>query len=773
MKVVFLILFSLQAWAIGGMTRMKTGKFQMPYMVQTISGIFDAVDGVLTLPQNVKAGNTLVVCVTTSLDETYLQPTPLSTNRGDNFLALPQVKENSWEWSSMVCWWSKSAVGGSTTFTVTNPYTDYLILNVMEVAGVKGLDQIGLTWSDTSTAMSVATGGPTYFPWEYQIAIGTSLTALGPWTVDSGFRVRQQVANNTLQVSGIVADRIANNVENSFPAVGFTVAEDWSPWHAIILSFRPLNLKAPAYTWTGAAGDNLWSTPGNWNTNVVPGASDVAKFLDGECVGAACNVTLDTNVSVKGLHISAGYAGTLTRSGAITMNIGSSGYIQSGGAFAGGTGNLTITDGSFKFIGGTFALPAGDLKIVAATASGYEVFNAGSADRGRFTMGSGNLHLTLNSSGCVNGTRYTVRGNDSFATYMGGFRFAGGHPTTNNTCYWDVVGRFEATGGLTVGRDLANGSVGITSDWAVGDVYVSIAGNIAYNAGTNGGDFAYAIKGSATQTLTQVAGTTLPIGEIIFDKSGGSVVLGSNMTFSNSNFNVNRGVIEFGGYTLSGLNVFRIGSQGHTKQRNSVQWTSTSSLWASGCTFELVGTTTINLVWADSPCHLIANKTAPAYVNIAANSGFRGNVTVANGSQLRMGAFNLNVRGNFVNNLGGTFVPGTGTITLTGLAGSTQTIYGSNTFNNLIKSVTSNSTLSFEAGTTQTISGALTLTGSSATAKLNLRSATPGTQWSISAGGTRTLNYLDVQDSNNTHATPMAGTATSVNSGNNTNWTFP
>lgn len=27
-------------------------------------------------------------------------------------------------------------------------------------------------------------------------------------------------------------------------------------------------------TWTGAAGDGLWTTPGNWQDNAVPTASD-------------------------------------------------------------------------------------------------------------------------------------------------------------------------------------------------------------------------------------------------------------------------------------------------------------------------------------------------------------------------------------------------------------------------------------------------------------------------------------------------------------------
>lgn len=32
--------------------------------------------------------------------------------------------------------------------------------------------------------------------------------------------------------------------------------------------------RAASVTWTGAAGDNLWSTPANWSTGQTPGVND-------------------------------------------------------------------------------------------------------------------------------------------------------------------------------------------------------------------------------------------------------------------------------------------------------------------------------------------------------------------------------------------------------------------------------------------------------------------------------------------------------------------
>jgi hypothetical protein len=129
------------------------------------------------------------------------------------------------------------------------------------------------------------------------------------------------------------------------------------------------------------------------------------------------------------------------------------------------------------------------------------------------------------------------------------------------------------------------------------------------------------------------------------------------------------------------------------------------------------------------------------------------------------------IAGNFVRS-GGTFTPGTGTLTLTG---TNQLISGSTTFNNLTKTVSSADTLTFAANSRQDISGTLTLTGA-AGQLLSLRSSTPGTLWKIAPTGSFSISYVDVQDSFN-RAPQVIYPADSVDSGNNFNWfsasTFP
>ncbi len=118
---------------------------------------------------------------------------------------------------------------------------------------------------------------------------------------------------------------------------------------------------------------------------------------------------------------------------------------------------------------------------------------------------------------------------------------------------------------------------------------------------------------------------------------------------------------------------------------------------------------------------------------------------------------------------GGTFINNGGTIRFI----ASVIISGSTTFYNLIWVVTSSGspTLTFTAGTTQIIQGTLTLKGLAGT-RLLLRSSSSGTPWNIDAQGGRVLNSLDVKDSNNINSSPMLADANSINSGNNTNWSF-
>src|SRR5690606_12178692 len=74
-------------------------------------------------------------------------------------------------------------------------------------------------------------------------------------------------------------------------------------------------------------------------------------------------------------------------------------------------------------------------------------------------------------------------------------------------------------------------------------------------------------------------------------------------------------------------------------------------------------------------------------------------------------------------------------------------------------------------GSTTTVSNQLTLTGAAGQV-LSLRSSTAGVQWRLDPAGSYTLEYLDVQDSENIDDDVIDLTDTTISdSGNNIGWT--
>ncbi|PCJ60544.1 MAG: hypothetical protein COA79_08200 [Planctomycetota bacterium] len=111
----------------------------------------------------------------------------------------------------------------------------------------------------------------------------------------------------------------------------------------------------PNFTWLGGDGD--WNTPGNWQGGSVPGSGNVAYFTS--VSGTSCNI--DATVNIQGFFIQSGYAGTITQN-AFVIDVGSSNWIQAGGAFVGGTLEIDI-NGDMDISGGTFLSTSGNLKL--------------------------------------------------------------------------------------------------------------------------------------------------------------------------------------------------------------------------------------------------------------------------------------------------------------------------------------------------------------------------------------------------------------------------
>ncbi len=109
----------------------------------------------------------------------------------------------------------------------------------------------------------------------------------------------------------------------------------------------------------------------------------------------------------------------------------------------------------------------------------------------------------------------------------------------------------------------------------------------------------------------------------------------------------------------------------------------------------------------------------------------------------------INVAGTWSNTA--SFLHGSSTVNFTG---TDQGIFGTSTFYNLTKTVTSAATLTFEAAKTQIIAGVLTLQGA-LNQLLSLVSSVSGTAFSLNPLNISTLNFLSVQDFTNASSTPL------------------
>lgn len=131
---------------------------------------------------------------------------------------------------------------------------------------------------------------------------------------------------------------------------------------------------------------------------------------------------------------------------------------------------------------------------------------------------------------------------------------------------------------------------------------------------------------------------------------------------------------------------------------------------------------------------------------------------------------NMNVAGNWSNS--GGFLHQNNTVVLDG---ADQSLMGNTTFYNLDKTIkiVGTQTLTFDNTAKQTVNNNLTLKGVATNLLLSLRSDSTGQQFDIalSAGGLQLLEFLDVKDSNASGGLLLIGTS-SVDSGNNTNWSF-
>jgi hypothetical protein len=109
----------------------------------------------------------------------------------------------------------------------------------------------------------------------------------------------------------------------------------------------------------------------------------------------------------------------------------------------------------------------------------------------------------------------------------------------------------------------------------------------------------------------------------------------------------------------------------------------------------------------------------------------------------------------------------------TTLSGTNQTIQGSNSTTNLVKTSAIRDTLYLGSGSSLSVSGVLTLTGADETHLLTVRTTIPGSSAALNINGPATMNYLRLRDIHN-GGSNVVNVSTSVvyNDGGNIGFTF-
>ena len=146
------------------------------------------------------------------------------------------------------------------------------------------------------------------------------------------------------------------------------------------------------YIWTGDAGDNEWSTDGNWSGGFAPPTDGSANILFNDlCVDipANCNANISSSINVNNVWLDSNYSGTITQGGGavVETNI----FTQSAGDFVGTSGGMDFAE--FNLFGGNFTATSDTLRV-----GPYFGFHVNNSDGfvitdGTFLHNNGTVHF--------------------------------------------------------------------------------------------------------------------------------------------------------------------------------------------------------------------------------------------------------------------------------------------------------------------------------------------------------------------------------------------
>ncbi len=518
------------------------------------------------------------------------------------------------------------------------------------------------------------------------------------------------------------------------------------------------------------------NTSTNSNAVVVGGALTVNGGT-----WTATNSTIDVNGAVT---IS---SGTLTAPASTTNTAFTvaGNWTHSGGTFTANNGKVTLDGSSQSMAGSTtfyqlrkVVAAASTLTLTAGTTqtiSNNLVLNgvAGNVLSIRSSVGGSAANLNLQAGGTQAISYVDVQ--DNTASGLTLVAVAGGVDTGNNTNW--IFGAATMTWTGTVSTDWDT-----SGNWDIGIVPTSIDNVVIANVANQ----PVLATNVTIGTLTTNASSNLTLNGKNLSVSGaltnnGTITLFGSETMSFGTMDTAHGTFVYVGNGDGTVDTVTIKDFGATDYYNlTINDThGTKDVFITNADLTLAN----NLSVTSSSLNTSTNSnTLTTGGTLTVNGGTltaTNSIIDANGAVvISSGTFNapaattntaFTVAGNWTHS-GGTFNNASGKVTFDGTG---QTMAGSTTFYRLRKVMAAADTLTLTAGTTQTVSNDLTLSGASGQL-LSLRSTSSGSQANISltAGGTQSINFMDVKDNNASGGVTLVARSSSVDSGNNTNWTF-
>lgn len=506
-------------------------------------------------------------------------------------------------------------------------------------------------------------------------------------------------------------------------------------------------LSLDPFTWTGGGANATWSTAANWSGGVAPGSSDVARF-DDSC-SSNCSPVLGANVSIAGLKIFSSYTGTITQ-GTYTLTIGSSGFSQLGGTFAGGSGSITL-NGPMSLKGGSFTSTSGTLTIAnniaggnSWTVSGSPTFsaNGGTINFG-LTAGSGTLTITPGSIVYNNVivTGWGTTTGSGTMTVNGNLTFKGLHsgaPATVTSLAFAVAGNLSAeTGGMSTGSTATIALTGNPSGQTIStDALTSALANITIATGSNDVTLSGNIRILRNYIVSSVGqlvttGSTLNFG--VIPNALAATITPGTAVYNNVTFNGQGTFTGSGTMTINGnLTLNGVGG-GNQFALNSLALAVAGNVTANTGGMSANSTGTITLTGNPSGQTISTDGTSSTLANIIIAAG--ANPVTFSGSVTMVGSYTMTSVGTFTTT-GSTLIFGNNCISATTVSP------GSATYNNV--------TFQGWSASPTTLSGTMQIAGD-----LTLKGCNGG-------AGKSTLNSGTLQVAGNVTATDSGTTTTST-----------